>query len=162
MPASAILQVAGALCELIRTFLPENSGAEVSRTYHLTRFDAAKTVGRKVYVVPEEDQQAPTAPGGDRGGDPTLYTFGVVVAERLDSAIRNFDDKDDWVDVRVDFVTAIRDRINEAREYILPGLEGRSFVPVANRPREVCDLALLNELGVFVSEFTTTIREDPT
>lgn len=152
-----ILIVGDALVGLIRTFLPTATDDEVKLTFFARRYDAAKSQGRKVYVVPREDEMGDQETAGTRGRDPMDYTFSIVVAERIDSNLETWDAMDAWVRVRAKFVADIRNRLKNPREYSL--VSGMDLYPTATGPREVADLAELNQNGVFMSEFTNTIRE---
>lgn len=157
---SRVLRVGDALVALVRSLCSDagRPDAEVTRTYHARRFDAAKTVGLKVYVVPREDDVVLGGDGGDRSRDPLDCRFNVVFAERCPKDWQTWDEKDAWVDGLVDLVTGVRDRLADARDYA--DLGGLVCVPVETGERVVADIAELNENGVFVSEFTNTVREE--
>jgi hypothetical protein len=132
--------------------------AEVTRTYHARRFDAAKTVGLKVYVVPLEDDVVSRRRGRTAAG--TRSTAGSTSSSP--SGCRRpgetWDEKDAWVDELVDLVTTVRDRLADKRDF--PSLDGFDVQAGETGTRQVADIAELNQNGVFVSEFTSTIREE--
>ncbi len=157
MATSRILVVGDALVELIKTLVPDGTDAEVRRTYFARRFDAAKTIGRKIYVVARSDVMGDRVEGGTRSADPLDYMFSVVIAERMPAERRTWDEKDEWVDELVDFTTTIRNRLQNMRYE--PLVDGSTLYPIDTGEREVADIEYLTNEGVFVSEFTNTIRE---
>jgi hypothetical protein len=154
---SRILVVGDALVELIKTFLPAGGDWEVKRTYFARRFDAAKTVGRRVYVVALTDVMGDRSVAGQRQNDPLDYMFGIVVAERMPTDPQTWDEKDAWVDDRVDFTTVLRDRLQNMRYD--PMVKGAAMFPIDTGERQVVDIDVLVQHGVFFSEFTNTVRE---
>ncbi len=164
-PASSVLKIADALVLQIRVLSrTEAEEVEVIRTA-FRRFDAEETAGRKVYVIPVEDMTG--GDGEDRGRGVTRHRFSIWVCERIPSEVVGFDDRDAWVDCRVDYVTMLRDALDEARNYDLTAgttganpVDGMTLVPLdSGVPRVVFDQDVLNELGAFVSNFELEIRE---
>lgn len=157
MARSRIFLVGDALVDVIKTFLPDGDDTEVRQTFFARRFDAAKTQGRKIYVVPRSDVMGDREAAGDRAADPLDYLFSVVVAERIPTTLRTWDDKDAWVFAAADFVTTVRNRLQNMRED--PVIASAALYPLETGEREIADMDMLTNDGVFVSEFTHTVRE---
>ena len=157
MPStSKTILIADAVAAALRADLPVSSTTEITRTFFYRRFDAAKTTGRKVYVVPRQDAPAGTD-GSDRSFDSFTHTLTIIVAERLGKDLVTYDERDDYVESCVDYVTMVRDFLDNPRTFDV--IEGMQFVPLTTSERELCDLSLLNNNNVFYSEFEVTLQE---
>lgn len=155
---SSVLLLGDAMVTLVASLCSDagRPDATVSRSYFDRRVDAAKEVGLKVYVVPLEDERGDSGEAGDRDRDFLDGMFGLSFVERIPDGVDTWDEKDAWVDERVDLVTTVRDRLGDRRAF--PALAGYDVHPLASDRREVFDLDELHQNGVFVSKFISTIR----
>lgn len=160
MADSKVLVIADELVarieDIVADNVPTTTATEVTRTYYMRFTD--ETVGRKVYVVPQSDETN-TGTGATRGRDARKYTYLVAVAERIDSGMESIDEREVYIDEIVDFVTVLRDTLDNPRDFSLQ-VHDTNLVPVTTATREVYDVNLLNMKSVFYSEFEITFRED--
>ncbi len=151
-----LMKIADAVAAEIPTLFPEVGIHECTVTFY-KRFDAEKTPGLNVYVYAREDQPAPTEQGGDRDHDPNFHRLTIAVCERIPAELETFAERDVHVRGRVNFVGGLHDRFDSRIPVVVDDLK---YTPIETGPREACDLDLLNEQGVFESQFDVTIREE--
>jgi hypothetical protein len=158
---SNLLPVADAIAaRLVEVLAPTFPAAEVFVTWFDERFDPKTTTGFKVYVTPRGDVPGPIAEGGNRRAQPLLYHFVLTFAERIPSTVQGADGKDAWTRERVEAVGQCRAALDDPRQFTLPGLESVGLEPIESDEREAADVEYLRRLGMFLSSFALTIRED--